>query len=69
MVTFAVHGKRHEVEVDGNTRLLWMLREHLQADGAKFGSGIAAGGAAQSLAGEAVRSCAMPVSLVGGANR
>ena len=54
-------------ESDGNTPLLWVLREHLKMTGTKFGCGIAACGACTvHIDGQAVRSCAMPVSLVEG---
>ena len=67
MVGFMVNGQRHDVGVDGNTPLLWVLREHLKLTGTKFGCGIASCGACTvHIDGEAVRSCAMPVSLVAG---
>ena len=48
-------------------RCLWVLREHLKLTGTKFGCGIAACGACTvHIDGEAMRSCAMPVSLVEG---
>ena len=45
MVAFTVNGQRKEVGVDGNTPLLWVLREHLGLTGTKFGCGIASCGA------------------------
>ena len=67
MVAFTVNGQRHEVSVKPNTPLLWVLREHLKLTGTKFGCGIAACGACTvHIDGEAVRSCAMPVSLIAG---
>ena len=67
MVAFTVNGQRKDVAVDGNTPLLWVLREHLKMTGTKFGCGIAACGACTvHIDGEAVRSCAMPVALVEG---
>ena len=45
MVAFTVNGQRKEVAVDGNTPLLWVLREHLKMTGTKFGCGIASCGA------------------------
>ena len=45
MVAFTVNGQRKEVGVDGDTPLLWVLREHLKMTGTKFGCGIAACGA------------------------
>ena len=66
-VAFTVNGQRREVGVDGNTPLLWVLREHLKMTGTKFGCGIAACGACTvHIDGQAMRSCAMPVSMVEG---
>ena len=65
MIAFTVNGVRKEIGVDANTPLLWVLREHLALTGTKFGCGIAACGACTvHIDGEAVRSCATPVSLV-----
>jgi isoquinoline 1-oxidoreductase subunit alpha len=67
MVTLTVNGQRHEVDAAPDTPLLWVLREHLKMTGTKFGCGIAACGACTvHIDGEAVRSCAMPLSLVAG---
>jgi isoquinoline 1-oxidoreductase alpha subunit len=67
MVAFVVNGQRKEVSVDGNTPLLWVLREHLKMTGTKFGCGIASCGACTvHIDGQPTRSCAMPVSLVEG---
>ena len=67
MVAFMVNGQRKEVAVDGNTPLLWVLREHLKLTGTKFGCGIASCGACTvHIDGKATRSCAMPVSLIEG---
>jgi isoquinoline 1-oxidoreductase alpha subunit len=67
MVAFTVNGQRQEVGVDGNTPLLWVLREHLKLTGTKFGCGIASCGACTvHIDGKATRSCAMPVALVEG---
>ena len=67
MVALTVNGQRKDVTVDGNTPLLWILREHLKMTGTKFGCGIASCGACTvHIDGKAVRSCAMPVSLVEG---
>ena len=64
MVAITVNGERHDVAVAPETPLLWVLREHLKLTGTKFGCGIAACGACTvHIDGEAVRSCAMPVSL------
>ena len=67
MVGFSVNGKRVDLDVDPSTPLLWVIREHLSLTGTKYGCGMAQCGACTvHINGEAVRSCAMPVSLVEG---
>ena len=57
-LTLLVNGSRHEVDVDPETPLLWVLRDTLGLTGTKFGCGIAECGACTVLLdGEAVRSC------------
>lgn len=61
-----VNGERHEVDVAGDTPMLWVLREHLNLPGSKFGCGIAQCGACTiHLDGVATRACSLPVSAVG----
>lgn len=61
-----VNGKSREVDVDPSTPLLWVLRDHLQLVGTKYGCGIAQCGACTvHLDGYATRSCQTPVSSVG----
>ncbi|HKK44905.1 MAG TPA: (2Fe-2S)-binding protein [Balneolaceae bacterium] len=61
-----VNGKKHEVDAESDTPLLWILREHLNLVGTKYGCGIAQCGACTvHLNGTAVRSCSLPVSAVG----
>lgn len=61
-----VNGKPHQVDVVPDTPMLWVLREHLNLVGAKYGCGIAQCGACTiHLDGVAVRSCSVPVSSVG----
>lgn len=61
-----VNGQRHQVDVDGDTPILWVLRDHLDLVGTKFGCGMAQCGACTvHLDGSAVRSCVLPVSNVG----
>ena len=68
MVKLDVNGHLHEVDVDPNTPLLWVIRECLGMTGTKYGCGIAQCGCCTvHLNGVAVRSCSMPVSAVGGA--
>ena len=62
-----VNGAKHAVEGDPTTPLLWVLRDALSLTGTKFGCGVAACGACTvRVAGEAVRSCVTPVSVVAG---
>ena len=55
-----------KVEVDGDTPLLWVLRDHLDMLGTKYGCGIGICGSCTILVnGDPVRSCALPVSQIG----
>jgi isoquinoline 1-oxidoreductase alpha subunit len=66
MVAITVNGQRRETEVDGDTPLLWVLRDALGMTGTKFGCGIAQCGACTvHVDGVAVRSCRLPLSAVG----
>lgn len=61
-----VNKKTYQVDVDPDTPMLWVLRDHLQLTGTKFGCGVAQCGACTiHLNGEAVRSCITFVSEVG----
>ncbi len=56
-----------KVECDPATPLLWVLRDHLNLTGTKFGCGVAACGACTvHVDGAAVRSCVLPVAAVAG---
>ena len=64
--TIKINGKNKEVDVDPNTPMLWVLRDHLKLVGTKYGCGIAQCGACTVHLGDnAVRSCQLPVSVVG----
>ncbi|HEY9344438.1 MAG TPA: (2Fe-2S)-binding protein [Inquilinus sp.] len=66
--TITVNGAPHAVDVDGDTPLLWVLRDTLGMTGTKFGCGAALCGACTvHLDGQAVRSCQTPVDSVGAA--
>jgi isoquinoline 1-oxidoreductase alpha subunit len=66
-VSLTINGKPSTVAVDPATPLVWVLREHLQMTGTKFGCGVAQCGACTvHVNGEATRSCVMPVSAVAG---
>lgn len=61
-----INGKVKQVSVDPQTPMLWVLRDHLDLPGTKYGCGIAQCGACTvHLEGVAVRSCQLPVSVVG----
>ena len=69
MVQFTINGANHEVTDDEDQPLLWYLREQAGLKGAKFGCGIGQCGACTvHVNGNAIRSCAIPVSALGGAD-
>ena len=68
MVTLKINGKSHQVDVEEDTPLLWVLRDSLGMTGTKFGCGVAACGACTvHVDGVATRTCVTPVSDVAGA--
>ena len=65
MTTLNVNGQSVEVDVDGTTPLLWVLREQLDLTGTKYGCGVAQCGACTvHVDGVATRSCMLPISEV-----
>lgn len=61
-----INGKTQQVDVDPSTPILWVLRDHLDLLGTKYGCGIAqCGSCTIHVGGMAVRSCQLPVSAVG----
>ena len=61
-----INESEHNVDVDSNTPMLWVLRDHIKLVGTKYGCGIAQCGACTVHLGDnAVRSCQLPVSAVG----
>ena len=61
MLTLTVNGQQKQVDVENDTPLLWVIREHLQMTGTKFGCGAGLCGACTvHLDGTAVRSCQTP---------
>ena len=61
-----INGKEQQVDVDPATPILWVLRDHLDLVGTKYGCGIAQCGACTiHLNGVAMRSCMLPVAQVG----
>ncbi|WP_336486233.1 (2Fe-2S)-binding protein [Methylobacterium nigriterrae] len=66
MLKLTVNGVSHEVDADPQTPLLWVLRDHLNATGTKYGCGIAQCGACTvHLDGQPVRSCQTAIGDVG----
>lgn len=64
-INFTLNGQPQSVDADPTTPLLWVLRDHLQLTGTKYGCGIAQCGACTvHLNGQPVRSCSLPVSAV-----
>lgn len=62
MITLNVNGKTHRVKVAPEVPLLWVLREHLQLSGTKYGCGIGMCGACTvHIDGKAERSCQIKV--------
>jgi len=67
MAKLNINGKVREVEAEADTPLLWVIREHLQLTGTKFGCGVAQCGACTvHLDGSPVRSCQIPISVAAG---
>ena len=64
--TLNINGKQHQVDVDSDTPILWVLRDNLKLVGTKYACGIAQCGACTiHLNGVPIRSCNVPVSVVG----
>ena len=64
---FAVNGTSHDIEVDPDMPLLWVLRDQLGITGAKYGCGVAMCGACTvHLDGQAVRACQIPAGTLEG---
>jgi len=64
-INLNVNGAQQVVDVDPNTPVLWVLRDHLNLVGTKYGCGMAQCGACTiHLDGNATRSCILPVSQV-----
>jgi aerobic-type carbon monoxide dehydrogenase small subunit (CoxS/CutS family) len=65
-ITLSVNGRTHQLDVEPDTRLLWVLRDELGHNGTKIGCGIAQCGACTvHLDGQPARSCTTHVSAVG----
>jgi isoquinoline 1-oxidoreductase alpha subunit len=65
MARLTINGKTHDVNVDPDTPLLWVIREQVGLTGTKYGCGVAQCGACTvHIDGEPMRSCSLPVSAV-----
>jgi isoquinoline 1-oxidoreductase subunit alpha len=68
-ITLTVNGERHELDVEPEMPLLWVLRDELGLTGTKFGCGVAACGACTvHVDGVATRTCVTPVEAADGAS-
>ena len=66
-IELTVNGARHRVHAQDDTPLLYVLRNDLELNGAKFGCGLGQCGACTVIVdGDAVRSCSFPVALAAG---
>ncbi|HEY8399001.1 MAG TPA: (2Fe-2S)-binding protein [Flavihumibacter sp.] len=67
MISLTVNNKTYNLNIDPNTPLLWVLRDHLDLVGTKYGCGISQCGACTvHVNGEAVRSCTVKLSQAAG---
>ena len=67
MVTLKVNGEVHQLDVEDDAPLLWVIRDEIGLTGTKFGCGIAQCGACTvHINGEAQRSCVMPAKAAEG---
>ena len=64
-LSITVNGRKHSLDVDPDTPLLWVLRDEIGLTGTKYGCGVAQCGACSvHLNGQVVRSCSIPVSAI-----
>jgi isoquinoline 1-oxidoreductase alpha subunit len=69
MISLTINGKAHQLDIDPETPLLWVLRDELHMTGTKLGCGMSLCGACTvHMNGTAVRACSLPVSAVAGAD-
>jgi isoquinoline 1-oxidoreductase subunit alpha len=67
MLILNINGSRHQVDVEPDTPLLWVLRDTLGLTGTKYGCGVAACGACTvHINGAPMRACMTPVSAAAG---
>jgi len=66
MISVLINGTSHRVDVDGDTGVLWVLRDVLGMTGTKFGCGAGLCGACTvHIDGKPTRSCITPIETVG----
>lgn len=66
-ITISINGEDKALDVAPDTPLLWVVRDHLELTGTKYGCGMAqCGSCTVHLDGQAIRSCVTPVSAVSG---
>ena len=64
-VQFELNGNKVEVEAERQATLLWILRDHFNLSGTKYGCGIAqCGSCTVHIDGNPVRACVMPISAI-----
>jgi isoquinoline 1-oxidoreductase alpha subunit len=67
MISLTINGQSHNVDVEPDTPLLWVIRENVGLTGTKYGCGVAqCGSCTVHVDGAAMRSCSVPVSAVAG---
>lgn len=67
MVTLTVNGRAHETNAEPDTPLLYVLRDELELNGAKYGCGLGqCGSCTVIVGGEAVYACVVPILLLEG---
>ena len=70
MATLDINGKAHDVQVEADTPLLWVIREQVGLTGTKYGCGVAQCGACSvHINGELKRSCSIPVGSIKATDR
>ena len=69
MVTITVNDTQHQLDIEPDTPLLWVLRDVVGLTGTKYGCGIAQCGACTvHINGQPMRSCSVPIASVDGAS-
>ena len=66
MLSLSINGETHDLDIEPETPMLWVLRDEIGLTGTKFGCGIAQCGACTvQIDGEPVRSCLLPIGSIG----